>query len=106
VDNFEPEIYRRLRREQSYPQGSDPKATAVPKKSKRAKRQPKPYWERAFRGHAYWLGKAKLGRVTLEAGHYHWEAAGRHGQAETLQQARTAVEVAVALSDKQLPLFD
>jgi len=77
----------------------------VPKKRK-TKRQPKPYWERAFRGHAYWLGKAKLGRVTLEAGRYRWEASGRRGQAETLQQARTAVESAVALSDKQLPLFD
>ncbi len=83
----------------------------MPKKRK-TKRAPKPYWERAFRGHAYWQGKAKLGRVTLEAGHagehgrYRWEAAGRMGRAETLHKARAAVELAVALSDKQLPLFD
>jgi len=82
-------------------------------KKKRTKRQPKPYWEKAYRGHAYWQGKVKLGRVTLDAGHaagahgrYRWEAAGRLGQAETLHKAKAAVELAVALSDKQLPLFD
>jgi hypothetical protein len=82
-------------------------------KKKRTKRQPKPYWEKAYRGHAYWQGKAKLGRVTLDAersaaehGRYRWEAAGRLGQAETLHKAKAAVELAVALSDKQLPLFD
>jgi hypothetical protein len=82
-------------------------------KKKRTKRQPKPYWEKAYRGHAYWQGKVKLGRVTLEAGQaagehgrYRWEAAGRLGQAETLHKAKVAVELAVALSDKQLPLFD
>jgi len=81
--------------------------------NKRAKRQPKPYWEKAYRGHAYWQGKAKLGRVTLDAAHgagepgrYRWEAAGRLGQAETLAKAKSAVEFAVAVSDKQLPLFD
>lgn len=82
-------------------------------KKKTRKRQPKPYWEKAYRGHAYWQGKVKLGRVTLDAGHpagehgrYRWEAAGRLGQAETLHKAKAAVELAVALSDKQLPLFD
>ncbi len=30
---------------------------------KRTKR--KPTWERAYRGHVLWLGKARLGRVTL-----------------------------------------
>ena len=24
----------------------------------------KPFWERAYKGHAYWLGKQKLGKVT------------------------------------------
>jgi len=82
-------------------------------KKRTSKRQPKPYWERAFRGHAYWQGKAKLGRVTLDAerisgepGRYGWEAAGKIGRAETLQNAKDAVELAVAMSDKQLPLFD
>ena len=31
------------------------------------KKKPRPFWERAYRGHAYWLGKAKLGKVTLLA---------------------------------------
>ncbi|MDX1376080.1 MAG: hypothetical protein R3357_10980 [Burkholderiales bacterium] len=86
----------------SYPQGSDPK-----------KRQRKPFWERTYHGHAYWQGKAKLGRVMLDAtraagehGRYRWEAAGRLGEAESLQKAKAAVELAVALSDRQLPLFD
>jgi len=84
----------------------------MPKK-RRAKRPPKPYWERSYRGHAYWQGRAKLGRVTLEPGHpagepgrYRWEAAGKLGRADTLLKAKAAVELAVALSDKQLPLFD
>ncbi|KPK07919.1 MAG: hypothetical protein AMJ64_05140 [Betaproteobacteria bacterium SG8_39] len=84
----------------------------MPKKRK-TKRQPKPYWEKAYRGHAYWQGKAKLGRITLAAEHgagehgrYRWEAAGKLGQADTLHKAKAAVELAVALSDKQLPLFD
>ena len=42
------------------------------------KKQKKPFWERAYKGHAYWQGKAKLGRVTLaERGRYTWQAAGR-----------------------------
>ena len=38
------------------------------------KKKAKPFWERAYKGHAYWLGKAKLGKVTLLAepkGKYH-----------------------------------
>jgi len=66
----------------------------------------KPCWERAYQGHAYWLGKAKLGKVTRVArGHYAWEAAGRTGAADSLAKAKTAVELAVAMSDKQLDLF-
>jgi hypothetical protein len=84
----------------------------VPVKRK-TRRPPKPYWERSYRGHAYWQGKAKLGRVTLDAAHaagepgrYRWEAAGKFGQAETLARAKAAVELAVAMADKQLPLFE
>ena len=57
-------------------------ATRKRKKSARTK----PVWERAYQGHALWLGKVKLGKVTLQAGHfihprgkYNWEAAGRTG---------------------------
>jgi hypothetical protein len=71
-----------------------------------SKKQKKMFWERAYKGHAYWLGKAKLGRVTLtEKGRYSWEAAGRGGGAEDLEKAKKAVEAAVAMHDKQLDLF-
>ena len=71
-----------------------------------SRRQKKPFWERAYKGHAYWLGKKKLGRVTLvEQGRYRWEAAGRAGNADALDKAKKAVEAAVAMADKQLDLF-
>jgi VCBS repeat-containing protein len=70
------------------------------------KRTSKPFWERAYKGHAFWLGKTKLGKVTLaEKGKYTWEAAGRAGQAEELEKAKKAVEQAVLLADKQMDLF-
>jgi hypothetical protein len=79
---------------------------------KKAARRQKPFWERGYRGHVYWLGKDKLGRVTLnvarpagDAARYRWEAAGREGLAESLEKARSAVELAVATADKQLDLF-
>jgi hypothetical protein len=71
-----------------------------------SKKQKKMIWERAYKGHAYWLGKTKLGRVTLaDKGRYTWEAAGRGGIAEDLAKAKKAVEAAVAMKDKQLDLF-
>jgi hypothetical protein len=73
---------------------------------KRTSRKAKPFWERAYKGHAYWLGKAKLGKVTLlEKARYAWEAAGRAGVAEDLAKAKRSVELAVAMADKQLDLF-
>ena len=70
------------------------------------KKKPKPFWERAYKGHAYWLGKVKLGKVTLLGkSHYAWEAAGRAGQADQLDKAKAAVELAVFTADKQLDLF-
>lgn len=70
-----------------------------------------PIWERGYRGYIYWHGMDKLGKVSLApapgaAGRYAWEAAGGGGRAETLGQARTAVELAVALAEKQLDLFN
>ena len=74
------------------------------------KKKAKPFWERAYKGHAYWLGKKKLGKVTLLSdnarGKYHWEAAGRAGHTETLDRAKAAVEIAVFNADKQLDLFN
>jgi VCBS repeat-containing protein len=67
----------------------------------------KPFWERAYKGHALWLGKQKLGRVTLAAqGRYTWEAAGKAGASDDLEKAKKAVELAVAMADRQLDLFD
>ena len=71
-----------------------------------SKKKQKPFWERAYKGHAYWLGKKKLGRVSLlDKGRYSWEAAGRVGAAEDLDKAKRAVELAVTMADKQLDLF-
>jgi hypothetical protein len=80
--------------------------------SKKNKPRLSPVWERAYRGHVYWLGKKKLGKVTLLIAHnlhpkgrYQWEAAGRAGFADELDKAKAAVELAVSTADKQLDLF-
>jgi hypothetical protein len=73
---------------------------------RRLKKKAKPFWERAYKGHAYWLGKSKLGKVTLLGrDRYAWEAAGRVGQADNLEKAKAAVELAVATADRQMDLF-
>jgi hypothetical protein len=72
------------------------------------KKKAKPFWERAYRGHAYWLGRTKLGKVTLLAdaqGKYRWEAGGRAGYADELVKAKAAVELAVFNADTQIDLF-
>ena len=75
---------------------------ATKKKSKQ-----KPAWERAYKGHVLWLGKTKLGKVSLvDRNKYSWEAAGRAGVAEDLDKAKKAVELAVAMADTQLDLFN
>ena len=72
---------------------------------KRTSRQ-KPFWERAYKGHVLWLGKTKLGKVTLaDRQRYTWEAAGRAGESSDLEKAKQAVELAVWTADKQLDLF-
>jgi hypothetical protein len=63
-------------------------------------------WERAYRGHVLWLGKGRLGKVTLQGrGRYYWEGGGRAGYAEELAKAKSAVELAAWTADKQLDLF-
>ena len=75
------------------------------KRTSNRKKQ-KAAWERAYKGHVLWLGKARLGKVTLaEKGRYGWEAGGRVGVADDLEKAKKAVELAVAMADKQLDLF-
>jgi len=77
------------------------------KPTSKKKKNQKPFWERAYQGHAYWLGKTKLGKVTLVGrNHYKWEAAGKAGDTEQLDAAKRAVEMAVAMRDKQLDLFE
>jgi hypothetical protein len=72
-----------------------------------SRKKPKPFWERAYKGHALWLGKQKLGRVSLAGeGRYTWEAAGKAGASDELEKAKKAVELAVAMADKQLDLFE
>jgi hypothetical protein len=95
-------------RERSSTQGLD---TLMATKKKKSARQ-KPVWERAYQGHVLWLGKTKLGKVTLLAaakadprGKYHWEAGGRAGFTDVLEKAKAAVELAVFNADKQLDLF-
>jgi hypothetical protein len=76
------------------------------------KKKQKPIWERAYQGHVLWLGKQKLGKVTLLIAHnldargkYRWEAGGRAGFADALAKAKSAVELAAYTADKQLDLF-
>ena len=74
---------------------------------KRTSKKQKPVWERAYKGHVLWLGKAKLGKVRLlDKEKYSWEAAGRAGEAETLEKAKKDVELAVLMADKQMDLFN
>ena len=71
-----------------------------------SKKKQKPFWERAYKGHVLWLGKQKLGKVSLkDRGRYHWEGGGREGFSEDLDKAKAAVEFAVMAADKQLDLF-
>ena len=74
--------------------------------SRKKNAKARPIWERGYRGHVYWLGKQKLGKVTLlERGKYSWEAAGRAGSCDDLDKAKKAVEYAVLMADRQLDLF-
>jgi len=73
-------------------------------------RKQRPFWERGYNGHVYWLAKKKLGKVSIHPGKdakhkYSWEAGGRAGSGDNLEKAKRAVEAAVAMADKQLDLF-
>jgi hypothetical protein len=76
---------------------------------KRSKKQA--FWERGHLSHGYWLGKERLGAVTLGPkgewdGVYRWQAGDRAGEAATLEEAKRSVEQAVLFGTSQLPLFD
>ena len=76
------------------------------KPTSKKKGKTKPVWERAYKAHVLWLGKQKLGKVTLlDKEHYRWEAAGKGGTVDGLDTAKKAVELAIFMADKQLDLF-
>ena len=75
---------------------------------RRTSKKHKPVWERAYKGHVLWLGKRKLGKVTLNAdprGKYQWQAGGRAGFADELGKAKAAAEIAASTAETQLDLF-
>ena len=77
------------------------------KPTSRKNKKQKPVWERAYKAHVLWLGKQKLGKVSLlDKNHYAWEAAGKAGTVDDLDGAKQAVELAIAMADKQLDLFE
>jgi len=74
-------------------------------------KKPKPFWERGYFSHGYWLGKKRVGIVKLGAkgewdGVYRWEAGSRVGETTTLKEAKQTVEQVVLVGIRQLPLFD
>jgi len=67
-------------------------------------------WERAYHGHACWLGKEKLGvvRRVQQPGVplcYAWQAGPCAGKTDTLKEAKILVEQTAALEQRQFSLF-
>ena len=80
------------------------------KKTKKPK-QLKATWERGYNGHSLWQGKSRIGKVTVhsakDAKHkYTWQAASKAGSADTLMQAKKAVEFAALVATRQRDLFE
>ena len=80
-------------------------------KTRVAAKKPKPFWERGYFQHGYWLRKQRIGVVKLGPkdqwdGVYRWEAGTHAGEAATLKDAKQAVEQAVSVGASQLPLFE
>jgi len=78
--------------------------------TRRGKRLLRVQWERAYHGHACWLGKEKLGvvRRVQQPGallYYVWQAGQRVGKTDTLQKAKILVEQTAALDQRQFSLF-
>ena len=77
------------------------------KKKAASRRKIAAVWERGYQGHVYWLGKEKLGKVSLLAGSaadprgkYRWDAAGKR----TAWEAHgSAPGCALALPRRQTP---
>lgn len=87
--------------------------TAGHLKSRRAQRRRtlKPFWERGYRSHGYWLGKQRVGVVEVEPGKsaemkYRWQVGMQTGRTLTLKDAKRRVEEAALMGTRQLPLFE
>jgi uncharacterized protein YecE (DUF72 family) len=83
----------------------------VANKAKRRPRASRAFWERGYLSHGYWVGKTKAGRVQLDREapperKYRWEAGTTAGHAQSLADAKRAVESAVLLGQRQLALFE
>jgi hypothetical protein len=83
-----------------------PKTT--PKQRKRP--SPKPFWERGYKSHGFWLSKVRIGIVRVEPGRhlemkYQWQAGTHGGQTTTLKEAKRLVETTVLMGGRQLTLF-
>jgi hypothetical protein len=79
--------------------------------TRRARERQKPFWERGYKSHGFWLGKVRIGVVDVEPGKhlemkYRWQAANHTGQCTTLKDAKRMVEQTVLLGGRQLQLFD
>ncbi len=80
-------------------------------KATRRPRASKAFWERGYLSHGYWIGKVKAGSVKLDRAappehKYRWEAGTTAGHAQSLADAKRAVEAAVLLGQRQLGLFE
>ena len=80
------------------------------RKTKKPK-QLKATWERGYNGHSLWQGKVRIGKVTVHAAKnakhkYTWQAGTRAGAADTLEQAKKAVEFAALVATRQRDLFE
>lgn len=86
-----------------------PSTNAAPKSRTRSRLTP--FWERGYKSHGYWLGKVRIGAVSVEAGKhlemkYRWQAGNHAGQTITLKEAKRMVEQTVLQGGRQLQLFD
>jgi len=78
--------------------------------AKRTRKPSRPFWERGYHSHGYWLAEVLVGRVEVEPGShlemkYRWRVGNYAGQSTTLLEAKRNVERAFLMGGRQLPLF-
>lgn len=89
---------------------AEKKSTTARDKSKRLRKPGR--WERGYRKHVYWIGRRKLGEITLGEhenwdGRYVWAApiANLRGSELSLAKAKSCVEAALKGNVYQYDLF-